>query len=202
MGALLGEAGSETEGSPRPPGLLYKPELRSVAERVKYIERRSHSRNLDSPRPLPGVPSPRSGPAGHNSHAPPVDTSLQVTAVLKISILHATYGPRVLLISVSPTSSALLCCDIQCVLYTGKSYTLHVKSVVRFALFQAFPPSCIDTDSAWWSQCLCATITLFACVPLCATASITLAFCSFEPASKGRTECKAPGHSSGCQRCL
>ncbi|BDA45182.1 hypothetical protein COCOBI_06-6650 [Coccomyxa sp. Obi] len=73
LGALLGEAGSETEGSPRPPGLLYKPELRSVAERVKYIERRTHSKNLDSPRTLPGIPSPRSGPDAHTNH----DTSLQ-----------------------------------------------------------------------------------------------------------------------------
>ncbi|CAL8469049.1 g8590 [Coccomyxa elongata] len=77
LGALLGETGSETEGSPRPPGLLYKPELRSVAERVKYIERRSHSKNLDSPRPLPGVPSPQSSADAHNSHAGPLNTALQ-----------------------------------------------------------------------------------------------------------------------------
>lgn len=79
-GPALPEAGSEVEGSPRPPGLLYKPELRSVAERVKYIERRSHSRNLDSPRTPRGVPSPRAGAEAAGSHAPPVTASLQVAA--------------------------------------------------------------------------------------------------------------------------
>jgi hypothetical protein len=43
--------GAESDGSPRPPGLLYKPELRSVAERVKYIEKRNGSGQL-SPRLL------------------------------------------------------------------------------------------------------------------------------------------------------
>lgn len=68
-GAAL-EVGSGSEGSPRPPGLLYKPELRSVAERVQYIERRSKSRPLDSPR---SVASSRNG--GSDSSAPQASDS-------------------------------------------------------------------------------------------------------------------------------
>ena len=55
MPQLQQAGGTDSDGSPRPPGLLYKPELRSVAERVKYIEKRNGSGQLS-----PRLPSPRS----------------------------------------------------------------------------------------------------------------------------------------------
>jgi hypothetical protein len=70
------ETGMLSDDSPRAPGLLYKPELRSVAERVKYIEKKNHHRGGGNGSSLgPGAPPRGAGSRCSGDFGPAEDLS-------------------------------------------------------------------------------------------------------------------------------